>query len=248
MGVIFWLLLLLVPVAQAQDEARTLYANGKMLFDEGNYERALEAWAKAYELSEKPVLLYNIALVQEKLGDLVAAIDTLERYRIYAPQEDQAALVQKIEELKAQLAATAVSEPEPIVLEPEPEAPPATQEAAAPEPAESSARRTGIIIAWSTSGAALGSGVLFALKASGHEDSASSNCASGGGRLVCRKSAADAIASARQAAVLADISWGVSALAGGTAVWLMLRPQTDTTQTGLRLWWAGQKAGIRGRF
>ena len=89
-------LLLGVSVAVAQDDgqvAKQFYLNGKMLFEEERYEEAIIAWEKAYESSEKPVILYNIAVAYEKLESYQQAIDTLYRYRIYAPQEEQEDLV-----------------------------------------------------------------------------------------------------------------------------------------------------------
>ena len=63
-------ILLNISVANAQEDeqvAKQLYLNGKMLFEEQRYEEAVIAWTKAYELSEKPVVLYNIAIAYEKL-------------------------------------------------------------------------------------------------------------------------------------------------------------------------------------
>ena len=55
-----------VPPVHAQansDEVRAkeLYRNGERLYEEGLYEDAVVAWERAYELSERPLLLYNIA-------------------------------------------------------------------------------------------------------------------------------------------------------------------------------------------
>ena len=77
--------LLGVSIAVAQDDgqvAKQFYLNGKMLFEEGRYEEAIIAWEKAYESSEKPVILYNIAVAYEKLESYQQAIDTLYRYQI----------------------------------------------------------------------------------------------------------------------------------------------------------------------
>ena len=80
--------------------AKRLYLNGKMLFEEERYGDAVTAWNKAYEISHKPVVLYNVAIAYEKLEQYQDAIDTLYQYRIYAPLEEQDELVAKIEELK----------------------------------------------------------------------------------------------------------------------------------------------------
>ena len=104
MGLILSILLGL-SVANAQEGAdgedaevaKRLYLNGKMLFQEERYGDAVTAWNKAYELSHKPVVLYNVAIAYEKLEEYQKSIDTLYQYRIYAPLEEQDELVAKIE-------------------------------------------------------------------------------------------------------------------------------------------------------
>ena len=104
MGLILPLIGMSVAVAQDDGQvAKQFYLNGKMLFEEERYAEAIIAWEKAYEASEKPVILYNIAIAYEKLESYQEAIDTLYRYRIYASQEEQEDLVVKIAELKVKL-------------------------------------------------------------------------------------------------------------------------------------------------
>jgi tetratricopeptide (TPR) repeat protein len=107
------LLLLCAPSAYAQgadsERAKELYSNGKRLFEEERYGEALIAWQASHDMSGRPLLLFNIALAQEKLGEISAAIETLYKYRVYAPAEEQDMLVAKIAELQAMVAET----PEP---------------------------------------------------------------------------------------------------------------------------------------
>ena len=106
------------PVARAQgtpdanqERAKELYQNGSLLYDEGRYEDAIIAFQEAYRLSEQPKLLYNIAQAQERLGRYQEALDTLSRYRAYAPAEEREALDRRIRNLERRLEEQGTSTP-----------------------------------------------------------------------------------------------------------------------------------------
>lgn len=98
---------LLVSVApsvradEASDaRARELFDNGALLYEEGRYEDAVAAWQMAYELSPKPLLLFNIANAQERLGRYQEALDSLNRYRAFAPKDERKILDRRITNLE----------------------------------------------------------------------------------------------------------------------------------------------------
>jgi len=99
------LLLLAGPTAFAQspseEQAKQLYAEGQTSYDSAQYGDALKDWQAAYKLSDKPVLLYNIALAQEKLGQYSQAIDTLTRYKRSLTPVKQTEVNEKIAALQA---------------------------------------------------------------------------------------------------------------------------------------------------
>jgi len=64
----------------ADMKAKDLFKVGSLQFDEGNYELALTLFRTAYEKSDRPQLLYNIALSAERVGKLEEAIDAYRRY------------------------------------------------------------------------------------------------------------------------------------------------------------------------
>lgn len=67
--------------ADENDElGRRYFDSGAAYFAEAEYEDALAAFRKAYELSNRPEILLNIASVQERMGDLTEAIATLDEY------------------------------------------------------------------------------------------------------------------------------------------------------------------------
>lgn len=84
--------------AFAQDSpdelARRHFESGVAYLQEADYENALKAFEKSYELSKRPDLLLNLATVHERKGDLRAAVTTLEKYLEVAPDGEQRATVE----------------------------------------------------------------------------------------------------------------------------------------------------------
>ncbi len=102
-------LILLVALSLAQDpggdaRARELYDNGEILYAEGRYEDAIVAFEEAYRLSGRPLLLFNMANAQERLGRWREALDTLSRYRVYAGADERDTLDRRIANLERRLA------------------------------------------------------------------------------------------------------------------------------------------------
>jgi hypothetical protein len=128
------LALLALPAsgASAQDadtQARTHFESGRLHFDRGAYEEAQAEFEAAFELSQRPDLLYNLYLCAERLGQLDDAIGYLERYLAEgAPEAERRAsleprlinLRERRDHLRSESAST------------EPEPPPTEAPAAAP--------------------------------------------------------------------------------------------------------------------
>jgi len=66
--------------AQTDDPGRIHFQAGAADYESGDYEHALGEFQRAYELSERKQLFYNIALSYQQLGDLEHAIEFLGRY------------------------------------------------------------------------------------------------------------------------------------------------------------------------
>ncbi|MEZ4253043.1 MAG: hypothetical protein R3B99_32955 [Polyangiales bacterium] len=60
--------------------ARVHFESGRQYFDEGEYERAVEEFTRAYELSGRPALLMNVASGLERLGRYAEAADRMQAY------------------------------------------------------------------------------------------------------------------------------------------------------------------------
>ncbi|MCB9677807.1 MAG: hypothetical protein H6737_22075 [Alphaproteobacteria bacterium] len=101
----WWVVLLAMsstPAHAQDDEARAkeLFRDGRDLYDRGKYEDAIRAWSEAYDLSAKPLLLYNLSNAYERTAQLDKALDALTRYRADAPPTEAATLDARIAALE----------------------------------------------------------------------------------------------------------------------------------------------------
>src|SRR4051812_6445814 len=62
-----------------REEARLRFDRGLTLYEGGDFRGALVEFQRAYELSGHPLVLFNLALVQAKLGLSAEAVSALER-------------------------------------------------------------------------------------------------------------------------------------------------------------------------
>ena len=69
-----------LPVDPHVEEARDQFVVGMRAFDAGDYAVAIEKFRVAFEASPRPAILFNIAVCQERLGQLDGALGS---YRIY---------------------------------------------------------------------------------------------------------------------------------------------------------------------
>ena len=229
------LLTLLSGVAHAQEDdarARELYENGVILYDEGRYGDAVVAWEEAYRLSPgRHVLLFNIANALERDGQYGRALETLNRYRAYAPASERDTLDRRIRNLEQRIREL------PLPTSPLRDPLPSTTTAPVEPPPASGADRSPVPWLMVGGGAALilGGG-YFGLQAKSAREDAALWCDDGG---VCQEGAAEALRADRLNSVVADVSFVVGAglITGGTV--LMVRDGRGAATPVL---------GLRGRF
>ncbi|MBU1240969.1 hypothetical protein KKF84_18700 [Myxococcota bacterium] len=82
--------------------AKNLYRAGKGFYKSRSYTEALASFQKAYALSAKPELLFNIALCYEHLGKAQMAISQLVQYLRHFPREKQK-VIARIKNLKSMI-------------------------------------------------------------------------------------------------------------------------------------------------
>lgn len=200
----------------SEQRARELYENGVILYDEGLYEDAIIAWEEAYTMSARPLLLYNIASAQERLGQWQQTLETLNRYRAFATADERARLDRRITNLERRIASEASST--------------AQQGVPSEEPIVTSVQETtsmGPRLGWLTptafvfGGAGLASGTVLGLQARSARQDALSLCVDGGSSLLCPSTAEEALQRDRFRSRAADASFviaGASLLSGAALV------------------------------
>jgi tetratricopeptide (TPR) repeat protein len=165
MRILLVLLWLFPSLAYAQEvpadmeRARELYENGARLYDEGLYEEAIAAFEAAYQASGLPEMHFNIANAYERLGKWQQALDSLNRYRAFAPSEERETLDRRMRNLERRIAETPVAPPPVVVVPPVVQTPPPP---VAPPPTPKVERRFGptkIVLIASGLGVAAAGGV-----------------------------------------------------------------------------------------
>lgn len=212
-----------------------LYEDGKVLFNAGQYVAAIEAFEAAYTLSRDDTFLFNIALAQDRLGQLALALDSMQRYRSSLPSEARGPVDQRIRGLKIRVAAQAnaadpAGDPEPTndppstTAVPLPSCPDPVVPPAAPPPPEAAQRLftpATIALAASAGAVLIAGGVLGGLSLSARRRSGDA-CVGGGDNFRCSTTASDDLQTARRTAVAADVAFAIgTGLAIGTAVLLI---------------------------
>jgi tetratricopeptide (TPR) repeat protein len=89
-----------VELDENEEQARRLFLLGDDLYMQGRYEEALAAFEESYELSGRPLLLYNMANVHERSGDFEQALLKLEAYLPESTDEERPRLRTRIESLR----------------------------------------------------------------------------------------------------------------------------------------------------
>lgn len=214
--------------------ARELFEQGEAAYEEGRYEEAISAFEQAYGLSARPLLLYNIANAQERLGLLREALENLRVYRDDAPEEEIPVLERRIRGLEDRVARQ----------EREETARRADQERIARTAAEAAAAATlrdgrlaagpdgppPPVLGWTLTigGAALvAAGVVFGVLALGARSDASALCTDVGESTFCPISAASALSSDGTYSLLADLGVIAGAAAAAFGIYLVLKHERE---------------------
>ncbi len=227
------LALLLGPaIAHAQsssDElARRHFESGAAYLEESDYDHALEAFQKAYDLSKRPEILLNIATVRERKAELGAAVDALNQFLAVAPANDEHldAVKLRIQNLQKRIAdapagptappaPTAAAAPAPAPSpQATPTAPPAALAPTPPPAPEVPRARLPAFIAFGVGGVAAGAAVITGIVANSDYNSDKSSCS---------PACSDAqLSGGRTMALTSTILTGVAIVGVGVGVTLLL--------------------------
>ena len=223
------------PVDQATlDEAERLFFEGLAHYRADRFEEAAVAFQKAYTLTQHRDLLFNVARSRERLGDKDGAVQWYRSYLGTTPA-DETAIIHRINQLGGDPTPPVKTDPKGPVAAPVIDDKPATvSEGGNPWP----------WVLVGTGALAAGAGIYFGLVALDDADAARA--------AQDRGKAEDFKASAESSALIADVAFGVGALAVGTAVVLWLQDDKPGTRSSVSVGAAptanGWRVGLGGAF
>lgn len=207
------------------NEAKKLFDDGAAAYTQGNYEAAIDAWSKAYEISKKPLIFESIANAYERLGEAKKAREYLSKWRDVAPKDEQDLLDARIKNLDARVIRDEELETARKV-EAE-KAGRADQKRGKPSKGGGSSTSVPGVVLVGVGGAAIIAGVTLDIIAGIRRPAADTACAKASDGQICKASSRDAIQSSNTLALAGDILWivGAAAAAGGAALVITHKPE-----------------------
>ena len=219
----------LAQTASSDDLARRHFDSGAAYLQESDYENALKAFQKAYELSKRPAILINIATVEERRGNLEGAITALKTYLELEPTGEHAETTKlRLQNLEKRASEQAVPPPVAPVPAPAPTpaAPPPAPEKSAAKPAAAAPKDEGApdrmpaYVAFGIGGVAALGAVVTGIMANSEYQNAKKDCSP-----ACTDSE---LASGRTLATVSTIATGVAVIGAGFGVVLWLTTPSET--------------------
>jgi tetratricopeptide (TPR) repeat protein len=193
--------------------ARRHFDSGVAYLEESDYDSAITAFQKSFDLSQRPEILLNLATVYERKGDLAAAVDSLHRYLEAAPRGEHVTTVQlRLQNLEKRRAAESRPAPPPGTA---PATPVPTPEPAATTPApKPDSRRLPAFVSLGVGGLLAGGALATGLVAKAKYDDAADTCGP-----TC---SSEQLSSSRTFAITSTALTGAAALGIGLGVVLLL--------------------------
>ena len=238
------------PDASADARARDLYEKGDRFYAEGRYEKSIEAFREAYNLSRRPLLLFNLANAYERLGRYDEAVASLREYLPQAAEADRDAVTKRIDSLelraKEQAGQAKPATPPPAAQSTAAPARPATIEGDTTTPKTSSPVAGYVLVGAGV--AVLGAATVFAVLAGREKSDAEDQCAAG----VCPASAEETVDRGRTYSAVADVGFGVGALGLGAGLLTILlhdpAPTRQAAKVKVKPSLHGAEVSLVGRF
>jgi hypothetical protein len=130
-NVVAAMLLALMGVARADKtaDAKQHYLNGAKAYEEGDFQRAVDEYRASYDLSRRPLLLYDLGQAYRKLGNNELSLHSYQQFLVRSTegrdQEYRESAVVQVKQLEALLAEQrkVKTAPPDGVTSPEPEKP-----------------------------------------------------------------------------------------------------------------------------
>jgi len=209
--------------AQLDQAARLLYEAGTRAYDAGRFGEALMRYQNAYQLSQRPALLYNVAVCYDRLERKEEAADAYEMFLDALPGSPRAAIARsRLDILRSALARDTAANQNAADPTDDGSGPgtdtgesSGAGDSITEPPPETSPSRTGPLVAFGIGGAGLVTFGVAALITSGRYSDAEKHCNEG----ACVGSELNDV---DRSALIADIGLGVAVAGAAVGVILLL--------------------------
>jgi hypothetical protein len=230
---------------ETDSEARRLYKEGDKLYAEGDYEGAVRAFEKSYELSQQPALQYNLANAYERLGRYDDGVKALQAYEPHAAGDEREVVRRRIKKLQERADQQRLEKKDaPSAASPASE----RESAVAPAATDATTTETTAVAAPSASppvlgyvllgvgAVGIGVGSYFGLQAMSTKSDVEGLCPDVGGKRTCPTSADGKLSSNKRDAIVADVGFGVGIAAVAVGAYLVFAggKSKETAATQLR--------------
>lgn len=206
-----------------EDEARNLFLAGRSAYDAGRFAEALPHFERAYQLSARPALLFNLGTTHDRLFASERAIHYFERYLEEVPDADNRAFV----ESRLRILRQAEQDEDPT-------------------PASAGPSVLGIVLV-AAGGAALATGAAMGGLALARRGDLDDRCPGG----VCPDEARADVDSLRRSSRTADVllPLGGALVVGGVLAFVLAGgDEDDAPEVGAAVGREGALLRVRGRF
>gem|GEM_PF-5513523 len=224
----FCIWVLWATVAWGQEDkdlelAKQAYQYGKQMYDEAEYEEAIQAFQRAYDISPKHQLLFNIAMAYRMNDELELARTYFEQYQKHCNDEEYLQAQVHIEKIEKTLDERQKEEEERILAE---------EALREPKPPADRLPPWVIPSVWGVSAIGVGTGLFFGIESQSKTALLEPMCS----KNLCMNSASPIMDGVRQDAMIADIAYGIGLAAMSTALWLQIsQSQTQLSVTSNRI-------------
>lgn len=219
--------------ASEEDDARArqLYRNGERLYEEGLYEEAIAAWERAYDLSSRAELLYNIANALERIGRWEEALDRLNQYRAFADADEQEVLERRMRSIERRIEEKEALDDEAARLAAEKDRRRPVSSRVGANPSGEGPHPAGIALI-GLGAAGLATGGVFGGLALEARAEALEGCQEGSEGVLCKNSVADALSRDSRFSLGADVGviGGAAALGAGIVITLVHQSRSDSAR------------------
>lgn len=199
-------------------EARKLYLEGDEHYRAGRYALAAERFIKAFELSGKPALLFNLANTYERAGDYEKAAHYLRMYLEGGEVHDPSAVKARLQRLELTVIEARKKENE--AKDAGSSTPPARDTASTPNAPITTRQPSRVPYYVAGGGVAVGAtaAIVFGLRARSERAEIDALCVDQGGGVICPPQADTHLSNERRYALFSDIGIGVAAASVATGL------------------------------